>query len=222
MDKVFVLIPAFNEEFSIGKVVKDLKKNGYENILVVDDGSSDNTKEAAEKAGALVLRHVINRGQGAALQTGMSYLKDKADVVIHFDADGQHDPRQISRFLKKIKRYDIVLGSRFLDSSSNVPLSKRVLLKAAIFVSFVMTGLRLTDTHNGFRALNKKALQRIYLNQDDMAHATEILDQIKSNNLKYCEVPVTIKYTRYSMSKGQSLLNSVRILLKNFYHKFIR
>ncbi len=85
-----------------------------------------------------------------------------------------------------------------------------------------MTGLRLTDTHNGFRALNKKALQRIYLNQDDMAHATEILDQIKSNNLKYCEVPVTIKYTRYSMSKGQSLLNSVRILLKNFYHKFIR
>ena len=222
MDKVFVLIPAFNEEYSIGKVVKDLKKNGYENILVVDDGSSDNTKEAAEKAGAFVLRHVINRGQGAALQTGMSYLKDKADAVIHFDADGQHDPRQISRFLKKIKRYDIILGSRFLDHSSNVPLSKRVLLKAAIIVSFVMTGLRLTDTHNGFRALNKKALQRIHLNQDDMAHATEILDQIKSNNLKYCEVPVTIKYTRYSMRKGQSVFNSVRILLKNFYHKFIK
>ena len=222
MDKVFVLIPAFNEESSISKVVKDLKKNGYNNILVVDDGSSDNTTAVAEKAGAEVLTHIINRGQGAALQTGMSYLKDKASVVVHFDADGQHDPKQIPRFLKEIKNYDVVLGSRFLDKTTKMPLSKKILLKGAVWVSWAMTGLKLSDTHNGFRALNNKALRKIKLKQDDMGHATEILDEIKINKLKYKEVPVTIKYTSYSMSKGQSVFNSLKILYHNFHHKFIK
>ncbi|MFT4311122.1 MAG: glycosyltransferase family 2 protein [Candidatus Woesearchaeota archaeon] len=220
--KAYILIPAYNEEKSIGRVIEDLKKEGYKDVLVVDDGSKDDTSKIAKSKGAVVLRHLINRGQGAALQTGMSYLKDKADVVVHFDADGQHDARQIKRFLAKIKKFDVVLGSRFLDDTTKLPFSKRVMFKGALFVSFFMSGLWLSDTHNGFRALNKKALNKIYLKQDDMAHATEILEQIKINKLKYAEVPVTITYSNYSMNKGQSVFNSVKILFKNFYFKFLK
>ncbi|MBD3313089.1 glycosyltransferase [Candidatus Woesearchaeota archaeon] len=225
MPKIFIVIPAYNEAESISQVIRGLRKEGYTNVVVVDDCSSDNTAETARKAGAAVLEHVINRGQGAALQTGTDYALEKgADIIVHFDADGQHDPKEIKDMMDPIKKgkVDVTLGSRFLRKGSNVPLLKRVVLKIGVIFTFFYSGILLTDTHNGFRALSSKAAGRIQINQDRMEHASEIIDQIKKKGIRYKEVPVTIRYTKYSRQKGQSALNSIKIAARLIWTKFLR
>ncbi|MCX6707511.1 MAG: glycosyltransferase family 2 protein [Candidatus Woesearchaeota archaeon] len=227
MQKTFIVIAAYNEERSISDVVHGLKKEGYHgrNIIVVDDGSNDNTFKEAQKAGATVLKHAINRGQGAALRTGMDYsLKHKAEIIVHFDADGQHNPKEVKDIIQPIinKEADVALGSRFLSKKSDVPLIKRIVLKMGVVFTFIFSGIWLTDTHNGFRAFSRKAAENIEITQDKMEHASEIIDLIKLKNIKYREIPVTIKYTKHSMEKGQSPLNSIRIAARLIWTKFLR
>ncbi|MCX2532815.1 glycosyltransferase family 2 protein [Plesiomonas shigelloides] len=213
---LWVLIAAYNEERVISNVIKDLLLNVTNNVLVVDDGSSDNTAKLAKAAGAHVISHCDNLGQGAALQTGFSYLKGiEFNYVVTFDADGQHmyeDIRVMVNALEK-ERVDIALGSRFLGRVENISKKKLLTLKLAIAFTNATSGVRLTDSHNGLRLLTARAVKEIFITQRGMAHASEIIDEIRNKNLKWCEVPVTIKYTEYSMSKGQRISNSISILL---------
>ena len=209
-----VVIPAYNEEKMIGEVVAGLKDK-VSQIIVVNDGSTDLTAKIAKQAGADVISHSLNRGQGAALQTGIAYALNKgADVIVTFDADGQFLSEEVSRIIQPLLlgQVDVTLGSRFLNDQSDIPKSKIFILKIATWVTNIYTGLKLTDIHNGFRGLSRQAAALIEIRQDGMAHASEILEQIRKHNLKYREVPVTIKYTDYSRAKGQKVTNSFRII----------
>jgi len=213
--KVLAVIPAYNEQTTIGSVISEVKKY-VDDVVVVNDGSADQTQTLAEAAGALVISHAINRGQGAALQTGISYaLSHQAEVIVTFDADGQHQASEIPLLIEPIKNgeVEIVLGSRFLNKKSEVPVFKKIVLLLAVWFSKLYTGLKISDVHNGFRALSVVAAQKIKIKQDGMAHASEIIEQVRILGLKYREMPVTITYTDYSKQKGQKLTNSFRIIL---------
>ncbi len=205
--KTLVIIPAKNEALSIDKVVFDVRQAGYE-VLVVDDGSTDTTATVAQSAGALVLRHIINRGQGASLRTGIAYALDNGyEAVVFFDADGQMLASEIPLLVNRLEneRLDVVLGSRFLGSAENIPLIKIITLGLALLFTRKTTGLKLSDTHNGFQVWRREALEQLQLCQDRYAYASEVLHEIARLNLRYQEVPVTIRYTEYSKIKGQSI-----------------
>jgi polyprenyl-phospho-N-acetylgalactosaminyl synthase len=211
---IYTVIAAFNEAGVIGSIVSELVRRGYF-VVVVDDGSHDTTGQVALSAGATVVTHPVNLGQGAALQTGIKFaLQQSARYIVTFDADGQHRPSDIPRLIEALIEHDAAyaLGSRFLGSSRGMPLSRRMLLQAAIWLTRVMTGLQLTDTHNGLRAMTRAGASRIALRQNRMAHASELLEQIAASGLPHVEVPVTIDYTRYSLAKGQRLSDSLTIL----------
>jgi glycosyltransferase involved in cell wall biosynthesis len=213
--RVMVIVPAYNEGPVIVATVRGLLNAGHE-VIVVDDGSRDETGDVRELP-VVYIRHAVNLGQGAALQTGMTYaLRAGADLAVHFDADGQHDWRQIDRLLAPILNgsADVVFGSRFLRKAdaAQVPFAKRLLLRGGILVSWLLAGIRLTDTHNGFRALSRRALQHVQLQENGFAHATEILRCVRQSRLPYTEVPITVSYTEYSKQKGQPISNSINVL----------
>ena len=223
---VFVVIPAFNENTVIRSTVANLVSRGY-TVVVVDDGSAVPVENYLVGLPVYSLRHAINLGQGAALRTASDFAVLKgARIIVHFDADGQHDPALIDRLIAPIRRgeADVALGSRFLAESDSheVPVVKRVLLKAGVFVSWVFTGMWLSDAHNGFRALSRAAAEKIKLEESGFAHATEILELVRRSGLKWAEVPVTIHYTDYSRAKGQSVFNSFNIvidlMLRRLFH----
>jgi glycosyltransferase involved in cell wall biosynthesis len=211
---IWIVVAALNEAPVIGPIVSDLARRNYR-VVVVDDGSRDATAQIALSAGANVVTHPVNLGQGAALQTGIKFaLQQNADYVVTFDADGQHRSSDVERLIDALADHgaDYALGSRFLGSSRGMPFGRRVLLQAAIWLTRVMTGLRLTDTHNGLRAMTRDGASRIALRQNRMAHASELLEQIAASGLCHVEVPVTIDYTRYSLAKGQRFSDSLAIL----------
>ncbi len=218
---LFVIVPAYNEEKNIGRVLSGLFSQGLENIIVVDDGSNDNTAEVAKSAGAVVLKHEVNRGQGASLQTGNEYaLAGGASYVVHFDADGQFNPADIVEALAvmKDKNIDILLGSRFLDNRSQIPWTKKhIVLPIARLINRFLTGLKLTDVHNGFRILSRPALQKINISQDRMAHNSEIIRQIKEKNLSYLEYPVEVTYNEY----GQGVDGGLKIIWEILQERLI-
>jgi len=223
--KIYIVIPAYNEENSISGVIKDLKKHNYHNIIVVDDGSTDNTLKIARQSGNVVVRHPINLGQGAALRTGMDLaLELGVDIIVTFDADGQHMAKDINKLIKPVisKEVDIALGSRFIDNSSNTPWLKKVLLKIGIILIFFMYGIMLTDTHNGLKAISRQAAQKISIESRGMEHASEIIGKIKANKIKFKEIPVTIRYSKYSIKKGQRISNSLNIFIKMLTKWFIK
>ncbi|MDP1833405.1 MAG: glycosyltransferase family 2 protein [Candidatus Moranbacteria bacterium] len=203
---IFILIPAFNEGQSIGRVIHLLKKEGFHKILVVNDGSTDNTEQVSLDSGAEVLNHIINRGQGAALRTGIEYLRENKnpDIIITFDADGQHRAKDIQNLLEPILKegFDITLGSRFLSEKRHMPFMRKAVLKIGILFTRLISKIKLTDTHNGFRALGKKAIDSIKISHRGMEHASDIIDEITAKKLKYKEVPTEIIYSDYSMHKG--------------------
>ena len=218
----WIVIAAYYESSSIGDVVSDVIEAGYENIVVVNDGSDEATSDAARDAGATVLEHAINRGQGAALRTGMEYaLRNGAEYIVHFDADGQHQADEIPSMLEPVRRgdVDITLGKRF-EQSDSIPLSKYVVLQGAILFQFVLTGLWLSDAHNGFRAMSRQAAKTLEIKQERMGHATEIIEYIKRHDLRYEEVPVTITYD--DDIEGQGLMNAINIAKKNLFYKFFK
>jgi glycosyltransferase involved in cell wall biosynthesis len=186
----------------------------------VDDCSADPTSEVAQQRPWVdVLRHPVNLGQGAALQTGIEHaLARGAEIIVTFDSDGQHRIEDIPALLAPLRRgeADVALGSRFLapDQSAlvQIPARRRAVLRMAAVYTRFTTGLPVTDAHNGLRAFTAAAARRVQIHQNRMAHASEILAQIASNRLRLVEVPVVIRYTPYSLAKGQRLSNALNIL----------
>lgn len=214
-EDVWVVIPLYNEAEVITEVVAGLIPD-FPNVVCVDDGSSDGSGGLARTAGARLVSHPINLGQGAALQTGFEYaLGQGAKFVVTFDADGQHRVLDAVAMVDRARREDlsIVFGSRFLDDRTKPGILKKIVLKTAVWVTNVTTRTKLTDAHNGLRVIREDALRQIKLRQDRMAHGTEIVVQLGKTKLRFAEQPVEVLYTDYSKAKGQSLLNSVNILV---------
>lgn len=210
-----VVIAAYNEASMIGEVVADVLRL-FGSVIVVDDGSRDATASQAHAAGATVLVHPINLGQGAALQTGLAYARTAGfEYMVTFDADGQHRPEDAQSMLALLRERDaqVALGSRFLGVAENIPTSRRLLLRAATLFTRVTTGLKVTDAHNGLRVLRADAVDVIRIRQNRMAHASEILEEISRHDLRYLEAPVVVRYTDYSRAKGQSGFGAFNILL---------
>ena len=211
----WVIIPLYNEEKVIGDVVGQVR-SAFEQVVCVDDGSSDHSADVAAKAGARVVRHPLNLGQGAALQTGFEYaLSDPTmKYVLTFDADGQHQIADAVGMVKRLRagEADVVFGSRFLDERSKPTFGKKMVLRAAVGYTNMTTHTRLTDAHNGLRAIGRPVLEQIKITQNRMAHASELVAQIGATKASYVEHPVHILYSDYSKAKGQSLWNSINIL----------
>ncbi|MBI4272399.1 glycosyltransferase family 2 protein [Candidatus Uhrbacteria bacterium] len=220
---VFIILPAYNEARIIASIIAEVRSLYPSfHVVVVDDCSRDTTAYEARRAGADVIRHSINLGQGAAVKTGIAYALAKgAEYIVNIDADGQHSVAEIPLLLAPLfeNSADIVLGSRFLASKSNVPPIRRVVLKAGILFTWFFSGIRLSDTHNGFRAQTRNAAQKIIINENRMAHASEILHEIVRHDLRFCEVPVTVRYTSYSKQRGQRSTNALHIVRRLLWRK---
>jgi len=220
----WIVIPAYNEGSMIRTVVQSVLQT-FPHVVVVDDGSTDDTAQQAAAAGATVLQHLINLGQGAALQTGLRYaLQHGADYLVTFDADGQHRCEDVEKMLAVLceQQLDVVLGSRFLGEAPGMSWSRWLLLRLAVVFTRLTTGLSLTDVHNGLRVFSRDAARRLRLRQNRMAHGSEILEQIARYQMKYAEVGNTIEYTDYSRLKGQKTSNAIRILIDLFIGKLTR
>lgn len=214
---IFIVIPSFNEAKQLRKTVEPLVNLGY-SVVVVDDCSNDDTEKTVSDLPLFYLTHPINLGQGAALQTGMEFcVVNDAKYIVHFDADGQHNYKEIPLLLEPliVQNADVALGSRFKreEDIAAIPTLRKFILRVAIMVNGFTTGLWLSDAHNGFRAFTNQAASKIKITENRMAHATEILSLIKQEKLRVTEVPVHIEYTDYSKLKGQSSLNSINILI---------
>ncbi len=220
--KIVVVIAAYNESKTITSVVSQLI-NIVDQVIVVDDASCDKTSNLAKKAGATVISHSINLGQGAALETGFEFVRNylTCDVVVTFDADNQFDAKEMPGMIECLfnSKVDVVLGSRFLGRALNMPLLRKVVLKIGIYVTWFFSGIKLTDTHNGFRAFKFDTLSKIVISQNRMAHASEIIELIGRNKLTFKEYPVTVKY--HNDRRGQSNLNSLNIIRDILMDKFI-
>lgn len=212
-DGVWIVVPAFNEGTRLTEALDSLCHR-YSRVVVVDDGSDDDTSDVAGQFPVYRLRHLINRGQGAAIRTGLDFaLTRGAKILVTFDADGQHDMDDVEQLVAPIRdgRVEVTLGSRFLGSAEGLPLVRRMILKAGVVFTRIFSRLRVTDTHNGLRGFSRRAAQVICITEDDFAHASEILDEIRRHGLPYCEVPVRIRYSASTLAKGQKNWGALRI-----------
>lgn len=216
----YIVIPAFNESKVISSVISDVKKEGFKKIIVVDDCSADNTSSISELAGAIVARHEVNRGAGAATKTGLDLAKSLgAKFVVTIDADGQHDPSDISRLIPFTQKYDVVIGSRMINSKG-MPLIRQIYNSIGSMITFILYGIYVKDSQTGFKIFNQKALSKIKIIFDRYEFCSEVLHEISKNNLTYKEVPIKVIYTEYSLSKGQSFSNGVKMVLKMMMRLF--
>jgi polyprenyl-phospho-N-acetylgalactosaminyl synthase len=221
---LWIVIPAFNESAVIGDVIGGLSAY-LPHVVVVDDGSRDQTGSLAKAAGAALVTHSVNMGQGAALETGIAYaLSQGAEIVCTFDADGQHPPAAVEALHRTLLRTqsDIVFGSRFLDGATRLPRTRRILLRLVVLLQKSQTGLFVTDAHNGLRMMRAHVAERMHFKHARMAHASEIMHITKKYNFSYAEVPTSISYTLYSLKKGQSLLSATDIAFDLFYDAWTR
>ncbi|GAA1830379.1 glycosyltransferase family 2 protein [Pseudonocardia alni subsp. carboxydivorans] len=210
----WVVVPVYNEDTVIADVVAEIRTS-FPNVVCVDDGSRDSSAERIAGTEAHLVRHPINLGQGASLQTGIDYaLRCGAERIVTFDADGQHDVADAERMVAIVRdgAADVVLGSRFLESADPVPFLKRLVLRTVAALSPASRKLKLTDAHNGLRVLSRPVVEQMRISMNGMAHASEIVAALARSSWRIVEVPVTIRYTEYSRSKGQSLLNGVNII----------
>src|SRR5690625_3593206 len=212
----WLVVPLYQEATVIADVITGARET-FPHIVCVDDGSADDSAARAREAGAVRVQHPVNLGQGAALQTGIEWVLGQTDApyLLTFDADGHHQVADAAAMVRRAREDDlaVVFGSRFLDRRTRPGLLKRLVLKLAVWVTNQSTGLRLTDAHNGLRVIRRDAAGHVNLRQDRMAHATEIVTQLGRTGLPWAEHPVHLLYTDYSRAKGQSLLNSVNILV---------
>lgn len=231
-NKILFLIRAYNEATRIVSVIEDILSAWYDQILVIDDGSIDNTRLLLEKhfSGKIIyIGHTINRGGGAALETGFSYIRRYSqyydwDFVVTFDADGQHDIADMDGFIEMFEKHpktQIVYGSRFIiKTRSNVPfLRKIILLGGKIFTSLI-SGATLTDAHNGYRMFRIEVIEKIILTMDGMEYASELIDEIYLQGFTIREVPVNIHYDDYTLAKWQRYWWALRIVLRMIFKKF--
>jgi len=224
--KILVLVPTHNEGSVLQQTVATLLQQRQLQVVVIDDGSHEPAIDQVQGLPVTVLRHKVNLGQGAALQTGIAYArKTNAEYIITFDADGQHVASDLPALLQPLlhNEADIVLGSRFMAGHCNkVPFLKKGILHTARFIHYLFTGILLSDAHNGIRALNKTALEKISLTENRMAHASEILFLIKKHRLRYKEIAVTVRYTPYARQKGQGGGSAIKILFDLLLHKLFK
>ena len=215
-----LVVPVYNEGPVVAGVLREAL-TVFPNIVAVDDGSTDDSAAQVATTGALLVRHPVNLGQGAALQTGIetALLLPHVRYFVTFDSDGQHDTADADAMVARLRadEADVVLGSRFLDGRTKPGLLKRIVLRGAVWLTNAQSGVKLTDAHNGLRALNRTAAGQLRLRQNGMAHASEIIEQLGRSRLRWAEHPVHIRYTEYSMAKGQSVLNAVNILTDLIY-----
>lgn len=229
--EVWIIVPAFNESTVIGDVIADAR-SVFSNVVCVDDGSADGTGAIALREGAHLVRHPVNLGQGAAIQTGIEYARRQpgAQVFATFDGDGQHQVKDVVTMVDKLQAghgdIDIVIGTRFgpgtRESMSKPPLLKRIVLKTAAWLSPRGRRLGLTDTNNGLRVFNKKVADAIDLTMSGMSHAAEFIMLIDEHHWRVVEEPIEVRYTAYSKSKGQPLLNGVNIVFEGFLRGKVR
>lgn len=220
----FVVIPAYNEARVIHDVITGLASD-FPNIIVVNDGSSDDTAAILRDLAVTVVSHHINLGQGASLQTGITFALERgANYIVTFDADGQHRPEDALSALRLLSQgeCDVVCGSRFLGATSNIPRMRKIILKAAVGMANLTSGTRMTDAHNGLRALSRKAASCLDFTQSGMAHASEVITQLRQHGMQIREVPIQVRYTEYSLAKGQSSFNSISILIDLVIGKFLK
>ena len=212
---VWLVVPVYNEAPVIADVVRDVRAT-FPNVVCVDDGSKDRSAEQIRLSGAHLVRHPVNLGQGAALQTGIDYARSQpgAQFFVTFDADGQHQVKDVERMVERLRHepLDIVLGTRFHGDTDHIPFIKRFVLKTAVALSPALRKLKLTDAHNGLRAFNRTVAEGMNITLNGMGHASQIVERIAHEDWRVAEEPVTILYTEYSLSKGQSLINGVNIL----------
>jgi len=212
--KVLVILPAFNESVVIASVIRKLRKEGFKNILVVDDCSKDETPNIAKKEGAIVLKHLINRGAGAATATGIEYgRKHNYDYSIIMDSDGQHSTDDAKKLLTFASKYDVVIGSRLIDLQ-NMPFQRKIANFIGSLVTYLFFGLYLKDSQTGFKVLNKKAMSMIKIRFDRYEFCSEMAGEIHKNKLSYKEVPIKVIYTDHSIQKGQTIGNGFRMVLR--------
>lgn len=216
-DDTWLIVPVYNEEPVIEKVVGETLRT-FPNIVCVDDGSRDASADRVLRTGAHLVKHPINLGQGAALQTGVEYARQQpgARSFVTFDADGQHQVADVLRMLSRLRdgAADMVVGTRFSGGTSNVPRVKRVLLHTVVALSPRIRKFGLTDAHNGLRAFNRTVADGMSIRCNGMGHASEIIAMAAEKGWALAEEPVTIRYTEYSVAKGQSLMNGVNILFE--------
>jgi len=216
--KVLIILPAYNEEKSISKVINSIKKEGFKDILIIDDNSLDNTYKVLKNQNVKVLKHNLNRGAGAATNTGLCYAKkEEYDFVVFLDSDGQHDPKEIKKLLKSSKKYDVVIGSRMISNLREMPIQRRIAnLIGSIFTKFFF-GLFVKDSQSGFKVFNKNAIEKINLTFDRYEFCSEIIGEIYKHNLTWKEIPIKIIYSNHSLKNegsGQSIFNGFKMIFK--------
>ncbi|MDX9982335.1 MAG: glycosyltransferase family 2 protein [Lentisphaeria bacterium] len=223
LDQVWVVVAAYNEAGRIGSVLQELLQH-VPHVVVVDDGSRDGTAEQVLRHPVWLLQHACNLGQGAALQTGIQFaLEQGAPYVATFDADGQHTAEDLRAMFAALNRSaaDFALGSRFLGRAVGIPLSRRIVLKLAILFTRWVSGVALTDVHNGIRLMTRRGAQQLRITMNRMEHASQFVEQILASGLRYLEVPVTVRYTADSLQKGQKTSGAVKLATKLLLEKFL-
>jgi polyprenyl-phospho-N-acetylgalactosaminyl synthase len=220
----WVVLAAFNEEERIGAVLDELLLV-TKNVVVVDDGSSDATGSIVLERTVWLVTHPVNLGQGAAVQTGIAFaLAQGASHVVTFDADGQHRTEDIAVLIEALSaaNADFALGSRFLGQTEGMPWSRRIVLRLGILFTAVLSGVWLSDAHNGFRAMTRRGAERIAITFNRMEHASEIIDQIVRSHYAFIEVPVCIRYTSDTLSKGQKSTAAIGMALRLLLDKVVK
>lgn len=222
--KVFIVMPAYNEEKIIARVIQGLKKEGFDNIIVIDDGSKDKTSDVAKQENIIVYRHPINRGLGGALGTGIkAAIIEDADIIVTFDSDGQHDPKDIKKVIAPIikKHADVVIGSRLINPKG-MPIIRRIGNFGLNVITYILFNIWTTDSQSGLRAFSNKAARKIEIKTNKMEVSSEIIREIGRNKLKFKEVSIKAIYTDYSKAHGQSNLNAIKIVMKLILKKLMR
>lgn len=222
--EVWVVVAAYNEAGRIGGVLDGLLRR-WPNVVVVDDASTDRTVEEVRTRSVWLVRHFVNLGQGAALQTGLDFaLRRGAAYLVTFDADGQHRSEDIDALVTPLLSgtCDFTLGSRFLGEAVGIPVTRKTLLKLAVFFTRVFSGVRLTDTHNGLRGMTRHGAQALRITMNRMEHASQILEQIHGSGLHYSEVPVAVTYSADSLAKGQPSHAALKVAARVFLEKVSR
>jgi len=220
--KTVIVIPAYNEGKRIAAVLLDLKNHNYHNIIVADDGSSDDTGLIAKRLGAWVVRHRVNMGPGAATQTGiLAALRDGADIIVTMDADGQHLAEDIAHLTAPISDgNDIVIGSRF-KGNSPIPIIRKIYNTLGNLTTLFLSGIYVTDSQSGLKAMNADFAKKLDLEHNGFEFCTEIIQKIKVKKAKYIEVPIQVRYTQDTLAKGQSFISGIQMVINFLYRRIM-
>ena len=218
-ENIYIVIPAKDEGTRVGRVIQKTQHAGFHNIIIVNDGSTDNTAAIAEEFGVTVVSHPVNLGPGAATQTGIEYaLRSGADIIVTLDADEQHSPNDIQQLVHTMQtqKVDIVIGSRFLNKENSIPTTRIFYNKIANVITYILTGINVTDSQSGMKAMSRRFAHKSKLYFNGFEFCVEIIRNIRLHNATYTEVPIQVMYSEETLSKGQSFFSGVRMLGKLF------